>query len=222
MGRGLGPWAGPARPEIQTGRAGPDGPNVHLYLPVSYATVPLRCSAHHVHSCPFAAHIYPTFLLFCPFKKDFQNYVLPSLNSKNRSLPRRHHYWHRGHTSQLQYRWRQNLVSINKLALTLRVRGSAPWALAPTPIYLLIWPSCLLLVWQLCHDSSFIFLFCILLFTPVLLINFQWRLLLQTVQSDLTWGAVTMRIATSRSMHESSWQGLLHLPMQGCSSIWHL
>jgi hypothetical protein len=26
-------------------------------LLVSYATVPLRCSAHHVHCCPFAAHI---------------------------------------------------------------------------------------------------------------------------------------------------------------------
>jgi hypothetical protein len=108
-----------------------------------------------------------------------------------------------------------NLVSIAEMALTCR--GMTPWALASTPIYLLIWPSCLLLVWQLCHDSSFIFLFFILLFTPVLLVHFQWRLLLQIVQSDLTWGAVMMRMGNF-----SLRQGLLHLLMQGWSSIWHL
>jgi hypothetical protein len=85
-----------------------------------------RVRHHSGHSHPIFLSF---FLLFGPFEKDFHNYTLPILNLKNRPLSRR------------QYRWRQNLVSIAELALTCQ--GSAPWALTPTPIYLLIWPSCL-------------------------------------------------------------------------------
>jgi hypothetical protein len=45
----------------------------------------------------------PTFLLFGPFTKDFHNYALSSLNSKNGPLPQHRHYWRRGYTF-----WRQN------------------------------------------------------------------------------------------------------------------
>jgi hypothetical protein len=70
--------------------------------------------------CRAACHrkgwlVMPTFLFFLTFfTKDFRNYTLSDLNSRNRLLPRRCYYWRRrryywcrGYMSQHQNRWRQ-------------------------------------------------------------------------------------------------------------------
>jgi hypothetical protein len=49
------------------------------------------------------------FLVF--FAKDFHNYALPDLNSENRPLTRRCHYWRRGYMSRCQYKWHRSTCS---------------------------------------------------------------------------------------------------------------
>jgi hypothetical protein len=54
-GRGLGPWAGPARPEIQTGRA---GPKFKQYVPFRAWVGPGRAARMYTYT-PKAANLNP-------------------------------------------------------------------------------------------------------------------------------------------------------------------